>query len=184
MISQSTLHRLNNVLSFAVILLALYILITPYLPEAELLLKTKTEVASKTLVINEQRKENAVVIEKIGVNAPILEGSSAAVLDSGIWRRPMSAKPGEGSNIVLVGHRFLYTSGTNTFYHLPKLVTGDGISIFWNGEEKKYRVIDTRVVTPSETDIEAPTETELLTIYTCTPLWNPTHRFVVHAKPL
>lgn len=182
MISQTVLHRFNNSLSFVVVILAIYIIGTPYLPELTLLqTKAQTTPTEKTQT---EEKENSLIIPKIGINAPILEGSSAAVLDSGIWRRPKSAKPGEGSNTVLVGHRFLYTSGTNTFYHLPKLSKGDVISVYWNNKEYIYSVFETKVVTPEESSIEKPNDSELLTIYTCTPLWNPTHRFVVTAKLL
>lgn len=182
MISQTFLHRINNILSCIVVLFALYIILFPFIPEVTFAVQNGTvpeeSVAIKNLGVNR------ITIPKIHVNSPILEGTSAAILDRGIWRRPRTATPGSGSNTVLVGHRYLYTSGPNTFYHLPKLTKGDEITVIWDNKEYKYSVTKTETVEPYGSTIELPTDEEMLTLYTCTPLWNPTHRFVISAKPL
>jgi len=182
MISQLILHKINNLLSLIVVLLGLYIIITPFIPEATLALQPEVVMEESAKAID--LGINRVIIPKIHVNAPILEGSSAATLDNGIWHRPKTSVPGTGSNTVLVGHRYMYTTGPNTFYHLPKLEKGDEIVVYWNKQEFKYRVFETEIVEPYGTTIELQTDSEVLTLYTCTPLWNPTHRFVVKAKPL
>lgn len=188
MFSQKAFHHINNLLSLVVVLLAIYIIGMPFLPELTLALQTKDLLQIENNLnaedTNQQVVPNKVIIPKIGVNSLILEGSSSAVLDQGIWRRPNSSTPGIGSNTVLVGHRFLYTTGPNTFYHLPKLVAGDHITIWWDNKKYIYTVYETKIVYPVGANIEKPSEEEVLTIYTCTPLWNPTHRFVVQAKPV
>ncbi len=182
MISQTFIHRVNNILSLIVVLLGLYIVVVPFLPEATFVLQNGSVPQESAAVQN--LGVNRVVIPKIHVDSPILEGTSAAILDSGIWRRPKTATPGNGSNTVLVGHRYLYTSGPNTFYHLPKLVEGDEIIVIWGNKKFTYQIVETKIVEPYGPAIELPTTSEVLTLYTCTPLWNPTHRFVVIAKPI
>jgi sortase A len=127
-------------------------------------------------------EENTIVIPKIGVDGRVHEGKSLATLNKGVWRRPRSSTPDKGGNTVFVAHRFLYTSGPNTFYHLDKLTQGDRFVIFWEKKRYVYEVTETRIVLPEELDIEAPTREPVLTLYTCTPLFTADKRLVVRAK--
>jgi LPXTG-site transpeptidase (sortase) family protein len=86
--------------------------------------------------------------------------------------------------MVITAHRFMYRGVHNTFYHLPKVEIGDIVTVRWEGQDYRYQIKETKIVTPDQTSIEAPTEEPQLTLYTCTPLWKSTHRFVVIAKPL
>ena len=137
MLTQTALHRLNNILSFFVVALAFYILFTPFVPEVKY--NIAKAVSAAPAASNPQNTpqepnshENRLIIPAIGVDAPILEGDNPDVLDKGIWHRPHTSTPDVGSNTVLVGHRFLYTSGPTTFYLLPKLSQGDQISLQWD----------------------------------------------------
>ncbi|HUC19893.1 MAG TPA: sortase, partial [Candidatus Polarisedimenticolaceae bacterium] len=68
---------------------------------------------------------NRVIIPSIGVNTPILESSSLAILDSheGVWHQTGTLQT---SNFVIAGHRFKYLPpNTTTFYNLDKLAPGD-----------------------------------------------------------
>lgn len=186
MLTQRLLHTINNGVSWIVICLAIYILVTPFLPDAQYQI-TKTIAAAvpslKQTTPEALPSENRLVIPEIGVNAPILESESPAILDQGIWRRPNTSTPDVGGNTVLVGHRFMYTSGPTTFYLLPKLQVGDSITVYWNHAKYSYLVKSIEVVQPTAIEVEAPSTEPLLTLYTCTPLWNPTQRFVIRATP-
>lgn len=187
MISQRTLHWINNGLSAIVICLALFIILTPLFPEVEYDVVHAAQTQNprtQELPAPPIAKENRIVIPVIGVDAPILESNSTDILDQGIWHRPHTGAPDIGGNMVLVGHRFLYTSGPKTFYLLPKLKQNDQIYVAWEGKQHVYKVIETRIVPPTAVEIEAPTAVPMLTLYTCTPLWNPTERFVVIAIPI
>ena len=48
--------------------------------------------------------------------------------------------------------------------------------------EYLYTVTEIKEVPASAIEIEAPTDTARLTLYTCTPLWNPVNRLVVIAE--
>jgi len=128
--------------------------------------------------------DNFLIIPKIDVYGEVLVGDSINLLNSGIWHRPDTSTPPAGGNTVFVAHRFQYTTGPNTFYHLDKLAVGDEITVFWNGIEYDYSVIEVSVVSPDEVEIEYNTEEPIVTLYTCTPLWTATNRLVVKAKPI
>jgi sortase A len=185
MLTQKQLHLLNNCISWVVIGLAFYILCTPFLPDVEYHISKTVEAASPSVEKKEELipEENRLVIPEIGVNAPILESNSAEILDKGIWRRPNTSTPVMGGNTVLVGHRFMYTSGPTTFYLLPKMKVGDLITVYWNKTKYVYVVKSMEVVPPTAIEVEAQTAEPILTLYTCTPLWNPTQRFVIKAIP-
>ena len=127
-------------------------------------------------------KDNRIIIPKIKVDAPITEGDNASALNIGMWRRPMTSTPDKGGNTVITGHRVLYTSGPDTFYLLDKLIVNDAIVVYWQGKEYIYRVSETKVVYPQQTDIEDNTKEPIITLYTCTPARTSLRRLVVIAK--
>lgn len=131
-----------------------------------------------------QKHETQLTIPSIQLDSKIHSGSSENLLYKGLWHKSSSGNPVEGSNMVITAHRFMYRGVHNTFYHLPKAELGDIITVRWKGTDYRYQVTETKTVTPDQISIEAPTEEHQLTLYTCTPLWKSTHRFVVIAKPL
>ncbi|MDQ5961659.1 MAG: Sortase, partial [Patescibacteria group bacterium] len=58
------------------------------------------------------------------------------------------------------------------------------IYVVWDGILYTYGVETTETVLPTEIAIESPTPDARLTLYTCTPLWTASHRYVVHAVPI
>jgi len=182
-------------LSVLVIGLGLYIAAIPLLPQFTYVLKDKSaeasapyageladEVGSTTDASIPQ--ENRLVIPSIQVDEPILEGSNIWVINGGgTWRRPNTARPDENNNTVIVGHRF-FGNNVSTFYHLDKVLTGQKLALYWEGEEKLYEVTKIKIVDASQVEIEGPTKEEQLTIYTCDPVWTAKNRLVVIAKPV
>jgi sortase A len=194
------IRTINNILLAAVLSVASYIIITPYSPAivSSVAQSTATEydryvyestvthsLGLDTAKLKKIPTENRIIIPKIQLDAPILEGDTKEVLDSGIWRRPQTSSPDQGSNTVIVAHRFLYTQNNSqdTFYFLDKLTTGDTITIFWNQKEYSYTVSKIRTVEPTEIAVEDATDSPTLTLYTCTPVWSAQYRLVVTALP-
>jgi len=125
---------------------------------------------------------NTLTISSIGLNnESILEGSTQSTLDKGIWHIPNSSTPDQGSNTVLAGHRYAYTTTANSFYFLPNVKTGDRITVTWAGKTYTYKVAMTEVVGSDQTSVENPTSVPTLTLFTCTPLLTGANRFVVQA---
>lgn len=127
-------------------------------------------------------KENTLIIPKIGVSGVVHEGKSDSTLFKGVWRRPQGGVPSTGGNTVFVAHRFLYTSGPNTFYHLDKLTAGDRVVVWWEGIKYEYEVTESKVVAADAFEIEGDTSSSTLTLWTCTPLWTAKDRLMVRAK--
>ncbi|MFZ5559876.1 MAG: sortase [Patescibacteria group bacterium] len=124
---------------------------------------------------------NLLIIPKIGVKIPIVEGEDEkSSLDKGAWRLPETSTPDKGSNTVLSGHRWKYRPPSEkTFYLLDKLEIGDSFRVYWEGKKYEYKVTSIAVVLPTDVDILNPTQTPVVTLITCTPLFSTAKRLVV-----
>jgi len=117
-----------------------------------------------------------IVIEKIGVNAPVgvygldanqvpkvpLNGSEVA------WYN-FSSEPGAGSNAVFAGH--VTWSGRAVFYHLDELAPGDQVVLKADdGSTVVYAVSDVFLVDPNDPNsasVMSPTPEDAITLITC-----------------
>jgi sortase A len=119
-------------------------------------------------------------IPSIKVDLPIYHGTSDNVLERGIGHLEGTALPvgGRSTHSVLTGHRGLASS--EIFTNLDKVRAGDTFTIEVFGEILAYRVIETRVVEPEDTEslLVQPGE-DLITLVTCTPLGINSHRILV-----
>ncbi|MDP9211680.1 MAG: sortase [bacterium] len=89
-----------------------------------------------------------------------------------------SAKPGEPGNVIIYGH-----NKADIFGSLPKVTGRERVTLrLENGTERHYRIVSRETVGQDRTDLLAPTDTETLTVYTCTG-WLDQDRFVVKAVP-
>lgn len=129
-------------------------------------------------------KENRLIIPSMLLDEPIHEGKTEGTLRKGLWHRPSSSNPEEGSNMVIAGHRLTYSNPKATLYHLDRVTRGDNIGVWWEGKRYLYTVTEVKTVPANEIGIEKPTRKARLTIYTCTPLWLPRDRLVVIAEPM
>lgn len=185
----STLRRINDVLTVTVICLGLYVVVLPFWPAITYWFRDKSvpyQVSSLGVSADEtkQRPEgDHLLIPSIGMDEAIYQGSQSE-LNKGAWLRPKTSTPDKGSNSVIVGHRFTYTDDNAVFYHLDKVVPGDIIAVYWGGKEFNYRVREVKVVPASAIEIEDPTDNAQLTLYTCTPLWSAKDRLVVVADEI
>ncbi len=194
----STIRKFNNVLFVSTLLLGAYIIAAPFMPEAQYALRPlwlqaqsflgfqKETVTVQVVATSDTQEpipaENTLLIDKIGVNGIVYSGTSVSTLEKGIWHRPKSSTPDKGGNTVLVAHRFLYTSGPNTFYHLDKLKVDDRFVLYWEGKKYIYQVSEVKTVPALAYDIEYPTKDPIVTLWTCTPLFTATNRLVVRAN--
>lgn len=120
----------------------------------------------------------------IGVMMDIVEGRDAkASLRRGAWRLPGTSTPDRGGNTVLAGHRWLYRPpSARTLYNLDKVAVGDPVEVDWRGSTYRYRVREIAVVSPDQIEILQNTAEDIITIFTCTPLFSSAQRLVVIAE--
>ena len=183
------LTRVNNLLLAAIIVVNLYIFLTPLLPGAFFWWQhqhTPTFGRLNAQVQNAKRlpstQQNWLIVPSMLLSQPINEGKDMRALQNGPWRLPYTSTPDKGGNTVIIGHRFTYTNPRGAFYQLDKVKLGDEIGIYWQTERYRYKVVKTEVVPPTQISVEAPTTQAQLTLYTCAPLWWPKDRLVVVAN--
>lgn len=185
-----------------VFLLGVYLISRPFLPEVSKKYQSTTDQTKgyhyqtklaadyaqahnvKLPDLKPLPKVNTLIIPQIGVNNEIFEGSNERTLELGVWHKPGTGIPGVESNVVLAAHRFVGTNTPNIFYNLDKLKIGDRFNIIWLGHEYIYEVTETLDVNADQVEIENPTPNQMVTLYTCTPLWTSARRLVVRAKPI
>ena len=184
MLTTKTLRRFNNELAITVAFVAIFIMAWPMLPRVSWWVQSNA-VASRLAVTPVATPAISstprIDIPKLHLSEAIYEGPGEATLAKGIWRRPHTSTPDQGSNTVLAGHRFTYYGKGSVFYHLDKLAVDDEITIDWSGKRYTYKVTDIQVVLPTAVAVESHTQASVLTLYTCTPLWSNSHRLVVRA---
>ncbi|TDP95606.1 sortase A [Leucobacter luti] len=121
-----------------------------------------------------------IKIPKIDVDLPIYHGTSDRVLEQGVGHLEGTALPvgGDTTHTVLTGHRGL--AQAEMFNNLDRLVVGDTFTLETWGQVLTYRITDTRVVKPDETQSLYPVQgKDLATLVTCTPLGINSHRILV-----
>jgi len=100
-----------------------------------------------------------------------------------------SALPGHGSNVVLSGH---HNIGREVFKNLIDVKQGEPLTLKADGREYHYTITDRFVVpergVPQEQQIQnarwiMPTVDERVTLVTCWPYQDNSHRVIVIAKP-
>jgi len=198
-ITNARFRTVNKVLFGAIIVINAYIILAPLLPTFTFWVQSKNPDKKQTLsqIIEqggntdggsqETGDENRLIAPDMLLNTPVIEGpasKSEALLRDGAWRLPYASTPDKGGNTVIVGHRFAYSGPRGIFYYLDKLKPGSEIGLQWNGKMYRYKVESSRTVPDTAIQVEAPTKDARLTLYTCTPLWNPVNRLVVVAKPI
>lgn len=183
------LSRINTILLTLIIVINAYIITAPFMPSAWFWWQSHHSHQATQLSQQIHRtapaksQSNSVTIPSMLLDKPILEGRDTyAILNKGIWRWPDGSTPDRGGNTVLIGHRFTYTNPRGVFYFLNKVKLGDEIGVTWQNRQYVYKVLNIKVVPPTDTDILNATDKPTLTLYTCTPLWLPKDRLVVTAQ--
>lgn len=148
-----------------------------------------------------QSPPNQLTIPIISLNTPISFTTWITDVQNGqeisTWQVPdfvagwhiNSALPGHKSNVVLSGH---HNIKGEVFRHLVDLKTGDEVILHADGRDYYYAVTDRFILPEKDASSDQklqnakwimPTTDERLTLVTCYPYTNNTHRVIVVAKP-
>lgn len=109
-------------------------------------------------------------IPKIGLSAPVFNGTDGWTLNRGVGRVPGTAKIGVLGNLAIAGHR------DGFFRELSQLIPGDIVELDHLGNVERYTVTETRVVRPEDISVLSPSASARLTLITCFPF-----HFIGHA---
>jgi sortase A len=119
-------------------------------------------------------------IPAIDLEYPIIEGTGDAQLAKGIGRISYTDSLGEYGNTGLAGHR-AHRFG-RLFNRLDELKKDDVIQIISGEYSYEYVVYEKIIVEPSDISVlNRNGDFRVLTLVTCDPMIDPTHRLIIHA---
>lgn len=135
--------------------------------------------ATRTVFSNPQR----LIIPDLAVDLPIepgdIIGETWSISPNTANHLQTSARPGGAGNIVIYGHDSRAVLGA-----LKKARLGQDIVVHdATGTAHTYRIEKMSAVSPTDISLIQPTDKEILTVYTCTGLFNE-QRLVIQAKPI
>jgi len=129
------------------------------------------------------------IVPKLKVSAPIQypETNEESVIQQylvkGVVHYGGTANPGEVGNSFITGHssNFWWMKGNfnYVFVNLDKLIAGDRVIIYYEGNKYVYKVSSQVVVIPTDVSVLAQTDTPTLSLMTCTPPGTNWKRLVV-----
>lgn len=144
----------------------------------------------RTLSLSFAPPEAVLRVRRLGIEVPVLEGTSDAILNRGVGHIPGTALPGQPGNLAITGHR------DGFFRPIKDVVPGDIIEVQRPGDAQRasgpaqtdrYVVHSTKIVFPSDTSVLKQTEGSTLTLITCYPFYfvgAAPQRYIVQASLL
>jgi len=152
-------------------------------------------LTSTPIKIKPVNEDFSIVVEKLGVNAPIVPNVSITdekaykdALKHGVAHSIASDYPTTSpSNVYLFAHASLnfWDLGkyATVFNIIRKLDIGDSINIFYQGDRYIYKVVNKEIVKGwNTTSITRPVIEPILTLQTCDPPGTTINRLVITAK--
>lgn len=168
-----------------------YIILTVFSPGLPLLSGRASDETAKKLEDTPGAHGNRLFIPQINVDIAVVEGNTEAALEKGAWhRRPENGNPEKGGNFVLSAHRFVMsftpqgTAVKSPFYNIDKLKVGDKLSVDYNSKRYEYEITKKYAVKPTAVEIEGPSDTPKMTLYSCTLQGSQDGREVIEAIPV
>jgi sortase A len=120
-----------------------------------------------------------ILIPRLGIAAIVDEGIDNKTLNLSVGHIPFTALPGQPGNVGIAGHR-------DTFFRsLRNIQRNDIITVTTLRGDYRYRVVSTKVVSPSDVAVLDSDGTEVLTLVTCYPFYfvgSAPERFIVRAE--
>lgn len=130
--------------------------------------------------ITNKNLPKAIRIDSLAINLPVVESS----ITNGVWEIPsggaghLNTSSGIGS-----GNMVIYAHNRNNLFGPIRWIKKEGVIEITGQDENtyRYRVYETSEVTPDKIDYVLPKSEEVLTLYTCSGLFD-SKRFIVLAK--
>ncbi|MCX7921123.1 MAG: class D sortase [Clostridia bacterium] len=128
-----------------------------------------------------QKVLGILLIDKIGVKLPVVEGVKKEDLKIAAGHIPGTSELGGVGNAVVAAHRN-YTFGS-FFNRLDELQIGDKIEVSTKKGTYKYIVYKKLIVEPTDTSVlNRNNKDKVLTLITCHPMYIASHRLIIHAR--
>lgn len=122
-----------------------------------------------------------IKIDKIKLKLPVVEGATQKNMKSATAHLKETTAIGKVGNAAIAGHRM--RSKGRLFNRLGEVEVGDKIVVDTKDESFTYTVYKVSIVDPTDVSVlNYNNKDKLLTLITCDPIVNPTHRLIIHAK--
>ena len=150
-------------------------------------LKDPFSYEQPTIDLSEYGLEGNIIgflsIPKMGVELPILLGANTSNMQEGAVHLTETSYPigGENTNCVIAAHRGY--SRADMFRNIEKLEIGDEIYIQNFRETLTYRVVELRIISPTDVqELLIQPGRDLVTLITCHPYRYNYQRYVVYCE--
>jgi sortase A len=117
-------------------------------------------------------------LPKIGLEVPVFDGTDDVTLNRGVGRITGTARPSQGGNVGIAGHRDGFFRG------LKDVVVGDRIELQTLTRTETYQVDQIQIVKPTDVQVLEDRGVPALTLVTCYPFYfigNAPQRYIVRA---
>jgi len=122
-----------------------------------------------------------IKIDKIKLKLPVVEGATQKNMKSATAHLKETTAIGQVGNAAIAGHRM--RSKGRLFNRLGEVEVGDKIVVETKDKTFTYTVYKVSIVVPTDVSVlNYNKKDKLLTLITCDPIVNPTHRLIIHAK--
>ena len=122
-----------------------------------------------------------IEIPRLGLSAAIQEGITLPAINRGPSHWPGTARPGELGNVVIAGHRTIYSK---PFYRLDRLQPGDPVVMTTPAGRFTYVVRGVIVVPGEAIDIATQSPAHTATLFACHPPGSARQRIVAKLELL
>lgn len=150
-------------------------------------IQSPTEAATPEATPTEAPKAQKIApiatikIDKIKLKLPVVEGATQKNMKSATAHLKETTAIGKVGNAAIAGHRM--RSKGRLFNRLGEVEVGDKIVVDTKDESFTYTVYKVSIVDPTDVSVlNYNNKDKLLTLITCDPIVNPTHRLIIHAK--
>jgi sortase A len=133
----------------------------------------------ESLLLKKDAPVAVLRIDKLGIEAPVFDGTDDLTLNRGVGRIIGTAKPGAPGNIGIAGHRDGFFRG------LKDISVGDKVDLMTTTARAAYVVDQIEIVSPDDVRVLQPRSLPSLTLVTCYPFYfvgDAPNRFIVHAS--
>jgi sortase A len=120
-----------------------------------------------------------ILIDRIGLESVIVEGTEAGDLRAGPGHYPGTPLPGQRGTVGIAGHRTTYGA---PFRKINQVKPGDEVVVVMPYGRFTYRVERTRIVPPTAVWVTQRVSYDRLILSACHPLYSAAKRIVVFAR--
>jgi sortase A len=141
--------------------------------------RLRAEAVAFERAIAEGTPVGRIFIEKLGVNAVVVEGADPDALTAGPGHYPRTALPGERGTVGIAGHRTTYSA---PFRRIDRLGRGERIFVRMPYGLFTYEVESQQIVSPDRVEVLNRANDDRLVLTACHPPQSSAQRIVVFAR--